>query len=168
MSAERRYQYFVEGETEKKLINELKKEGNLIIPGTIRVFNVVNQKLTAAMLANISSNTTAILVFDTDKKSIDILRDNISKLRQNKSIQDIWCVMQVKNFEEELIRSTDVKSIKDLLGSKSNKEFKKDFIKEKNLLAKLYNHYFNLEKMWIMTPGEEFKEWRNDGDKIKR
>ena len=54
MTGNKRYQYFVEGETEKRLLSELKKEGGLIIPGTINHFNVVEQKLNNSMISNIA------------------------------------------------------------------------------------------------------------------
>ena len=77
MTGNRKYQYLVEGETEKKLITELKKEGGYILSGAVNHFNVVEHRLTNAMVANISSNTIVILVFDTDKGKTDILKDNI-------------------------------------------------------------------------------------------
>lgn len=168
MSKEKRYQYFVEGDTEKKLLNELKREGNLIIPGPIRVFNVVQERLSSAMIASIPSNTTAILVFDTDTKKVDILKENLSKLERNKSVTETWCVMQVENLEDELIRSTDIKTIRELTDSKSNTEFKRDFIREKNLMAKLRIHNFDLTKMWVTEPPKEYEGIGDDGYKIKQ
>lgn len=168
MSKKNRYQYFVEGDTEKKLLNELKKEGNMVIPGPIRVLNVVQERMSSAMLASIPSNTTAILVFDTDTKRIDILKENLEKLERNKSVTETWCVMQVENLEDELIRSTDIKTIRELTDSKSNTEFKRDIIREKNLMSKLRNHNFDLTKMWVTEPPKEYEGIENDGDKIKK
>lgn len=51
----RRYQYLVEGETEKKLINELKKEGDLILSGTVNHFNIVDHRLSNAIRATIKN-----------------------------------------------------------------------------------------------------------------
>ena len=79
----KKYQYLVEGETEKKLINELKKEGNLILSGTVNHFNIVEQRLSTARVSNIASNTVIILVFDTDKKKTDILKDNNNLQKAN-------------------------------------------------------------------------------------
>jgi len=167
MISNRRYQYFVEGETEKKLINELKKEVTLIRSGAVNVFNAVEQHLTNAMLTNLSSNTIVVLVFDTDKKKTDILKENITRLRQSKNVKDVWLVMQVENLEDELIRSTDVKEIKSLIGSRSNGDFKRDMLKEKRLMIKLYDHNFDLEKMWVTKPSMEYDHFHNDGEKIK-
>ena len=163
----KKYQYLVEGETEKKLINELKKEGNLILSGTVNHFNIVEQHLSTARVSNIASNTVIILVFDTDKKKTDILKDNIQKLKRSRNVKEIWCILQVENLEDELIRSTDVKKIKELIGCRSDSDFKRDFIKEKRLIAKLKEHGFNIEKMWIKTPSKEYADFPNEGEKIK-
>ncbi len=168
MSINRKYQYYVEGETEKKLINELKKEQGLILSGAVNVYNVINQRLTNAMLTNIANGTIIILVFDTDKKETGILKENISKLKKSKNVKDIWCVMQVEDLEDELIRSTDVKEIKDLIGCRSNSDFKRDFLKEKRLMVKLNNHNFMLEKMWVTEPSKEFNDFKNAGYRIKQ
>ena len=167
MTGNRKYQYLVEGETEKKLLTELKKEGGFILSGAVNHFNVVEHRLTNAMVANISSNTVVILVFDTDKKKTDILKENISKLKKSRNVKDIWCVMQVENLEDELIRSTDVRRIRDLLGCRSDSDFKRDLIKEKRLIAKLREHHFEIDKMWVTSPGIEYRDFQSAGEKIK-
>ena len=163
----RRYQYLVEGETEKKLINELKKELTMIQPGSVNVFNAVEQRIPNAMITSLSSNTIIILVFDTDTKKTDILTENIVKLKRSRNVKDIWLVMQVETLEDELIRSTDVKEIKTLIGCRSNSDFKRDMLKEKRLMAKLYEHSFDLKKMWVTEPGKEYDAFHNDGKRIK-
>ena len=167
MSSSKRYQYLVEGETEKKLINELKKDGGLILPGKVNHFNVIEQRITNAMVTNITSNSVVILVFDTDKKKTDILEDNISRLKKSRNVKAIWCVMQVDNMEDELIRSTDIKQIKELIGCRSNSDFKRDFLKEKRLMAKLNEHNFSIERMWTKKPSKEYSDFINAGEMIK-
>lgn len=161
-----RYHYFVEGDTEKKLIEELKKEITLIVPGTVNKFNVVEKLIPNAAITNIQANTTIILIFDTDTKQVNTLKENFSRLKRCKNVKDIWCVMQVDNLEDELKRSTDVKEIKDLIGCKSNKDFKREFLKEKRLMFKLRNHHFVIEKMWATQPSEEYQMFQNQGNKI--
>jgi exoribonuclease II len=75
--------------------------------------------------------------------------------------------MQVKDLEDELIRSTDVKRIKDLIGCRSDSDFKRDFLKEKRLIAKLREHSFDIDKMWVTTPSEEYTEFQSAGERIK-
>ena len=156
MSNTRRYQYFVEGETEKKLIEELKKERTLILSGTVNVHNVIEKRFNNAIITNLHNNTIVILVFDTDKKETGILEENIRLLKKNRRVKEIWCVMQVENLEEELIRSTDIKEVKELIGCRSKKDFKRDFLKEKRLMTKLKEHNFSIEKIWTTQPSEEY------------
>ena len=163
-----RFQYFVEGDTEKKIIEEFKKEQSLIVSGTVNKFNVIEKIIPNAAITNLRSNTIAILVFDTDKKVVSILQENIIRLKRCKNIKEIWCVMQVDNLEDELIRATDVKQIKDLIGCRSNKDFKRDFLREKRLMIKLRNHHFQIDKMWVTDPSEEYKMFQNDGKRIIR
>ena len=168
MSRDKRYQYFVEGKTEKKLIEEFKKENTLIIPGVVNIFNVVEKKFSSMILSNIPNGTTVILIFDTDKKEIDTLKENILKLRKCKTVKDIWCVMQVDNLEDELIRATDIRKIKDLIGCRSDKDFKRDFLKEKRLIIKLNNHNFNIDKLWSSKPSSEYNGIDNMGNRKKK
>ena len=53
-----------------------------------------------------------------------------------------------ENFEEEIVRATDVKKPSDLTSSKSNKDFKRDFILLKDLPSVLRKHCFDINKMW--------------------
>ena len=46
MGKERYYQYFVEGEDEKKFVDVLKSDLKLIYPGKVQIFNVTERKLT--------------------------------------------------------------------------------------------------------------------------
>ena len=38
---------------------------------------------------------------------------------------------------------------------------------EKRLMKKLYDHNFDLEKMWVTKPSKEYDLFHNDGEKIK-
>ena len=59
--ATKHYLYYVEGEDDKKVVDTLKKDMKLIIPGIARVFNVVENVLTNSRLITIKENTTVIL-----------------------------------------------------------------------------------------------------------
>ena len=50
------YQYFVEGEDERRLFEVLKTDMRLIQPGKIQVLNVVQEKLTDLKLRTLSVN----------------------------------------------------------------------------------------------------------------
>lgn len=53
----------------------------------------------------------------------------------------------LSNQAGELIRSTDVREIRNLIGYKSNTDFKRDVLREKRLMQKLNAHHFSLEKL---------------------
>lgn len=149
------YHYYVEGECEKKLVDTLKDNSNrMIVAGKVDVFNVQQEVLTSLHLLPLKRNTTIILIYDTDKKNEKILNENLKVLKDN-GFKDVICIAQNKNIEDELIRSTNIKDIKELLNSKSNKDFKTDFIKENKLLDKLKAHKFDISKMWINHNDED-------------
>ena len=162
------YHYFVEGEDEKKLLSVLKTDLQLVIPGKVEHFNIVQEKITKPRIMALKNGTTIILVFDTDVGNVDILNDNIKFLKRQSNVQDVFCVTQVKNLEDELIRSCDIRQIKELTGSKSNKDFKADLLKEKNLDKKLKAKNFDFTKFWTKSPQGNFSSVQNDADKIKR
>ena len=88
---------------------------------------VVQERLTDLKLRVLSEGTILIFVFDTDSGNIDILNENIKKAKKSSRVKKVYCITQVKNIEDELIRSTDIKRIEELLSSKSKTDFKRDF-----------------------------------------
>lgn len=162
------YRYYVEGQNEEKLISVLKTEMELVCPGKIEVINVVQEELTAVRLMQLKPQTTVILVFDTDAGNINILKMNIEKLKKCRQVKQIWCITQVENIEDELGRSCNIKAVTQLTGSKSEKDFKRDFIALKNLKNKLEQFDFDIEKIWNCSPKNQYKEIKNDASKIKK
>ena len=77
------------------------------------------------------------VVFDTDVEKVDILDENIKIIKNSNNVRDIICIPQIKNLEDELIYSTNITKIIDLLESKSKKDFKNNFNNCKNLIKKL-------------------------------
>jgi len=162
------YQYYVEGEDERKLLSVLKTEMGLIVPGKIEVFNVVQEEITAIRLMQLKKGTTVILVFDTDEGNVSVLSKNIKILSKCPEVKHVICIPQVNNLEDELIRSCNIKQIKELLGSKSNKDFKHDLIVEKNLRKKLLANGFNIHEFWNKNPENRYKGINNDANGVKR
>ena len=162
-----RYYYFVEGKCEEKLLETLKEQRNMLLPGRIHCFNMVQERISEAMIRAIPPDTTVILVFDTDTDTSDILRENIRFLKSHYHIKAVWCVMQIENLEDELVRSTDVSKITELTDSKSEKDFKRDFIHERNLFDKLERHAFDYDIIWSQIPSGSFSDLVNDGARVK-
>lgn len=160
-------QYYVEGECEEKLINALKTEMQLIIPGKVQRLNVVQDKISKARLMNLRENTTVVLIFDIDVVNEDILYNNIETLSACSRVKKIICIPQVKNFEDELKRACSIKNITEFTQSKSNVDFKKDFIKMSNLKSKLLKHNFDLSKLWACECTNILPRIQNGSELIK-
>ncbi len=158
----------MEGQDERRLIEVLKTDMRLIQPGKIQVLNVVQERITDSKLNILSEGTILIFVFDTDTDNVDVLNENIKKAKKSSRVKNVYCITQVKNLEDELIRSTDIKRIEDLLKSKSKSDFKRDFNNEKNLKQKLEAHSFDLNKLWCKEPQGVFKNIVNEGRVVKK
>ena len=149
--------YFVEGECERKLLDSLKSGRSLIHPGKVRVFNVIQNKLKPSHLISIKEGYV-VFVFDSDTPSVTCLKENIALVKRICPIGSVKLLflVQVENFEEEIVRATDVRRIVELIGSRSEKDFKPDFIALKDCRATLEKHGFDIRKMWNQAIPEPF------------
>ena len=162
------FQFYVEGEDEKKVIDTLKKDMKSIVSGKVDVLNVIQKEIRTPRIRTLKTGTTVILVYDTDIERIDILEKNIKSLQSSKQIKRIVCIPQVKNLEEELVRATNVRQVLDILGSKSLADFKRDIIKCTNLNKKLKEKDFDISKFWCKIPTNCFAKYGNDAELIKK
>lgn len=162
------YQYFVEGETEEKIVQVLKTDLQVIIPGKVKKFNVIEKLFALSHIVPLKHGTIVVLVFDTDTENSTILQKNIRFLTSKPAIKKVICIPQVRNLEEELIRSCSIRKIKELLSSKSDSEFKKDICSCNGLHVSLEKHGFDMGKFWSSTPTGCFSEFPNDSEKIKQ
>lgn len=165
------YYYFTEGENEEKLIDVLKTEFQVIPSGRVEKLNVLTHLISNVKILTLQKNATVIFVFDTDDDSVklDIFHENVKRLKRCRSVRNLFCITQVRNIEDELVRSTDIRAIEELLPSKSRKSFKNDFnrMELKNLARKLEEHNFNISLLWSRQPQGKLAETRNDSDRIK-
>ena len=163
----KRIRYYVEGKDDQIVVDTLKAELNLIKSGKVQVFNVVSEEITDLRLRDFSPNTTVVLVFDTDVDSPEILNKNIQKLRRCKAVSEVVTIPQVSKLEDELVRSCDIRNIKELLNSQSIEHFKRDILHVTNLGAKLREHKFDINLFWSATPKNQYKNIPNQADQIK-
>ena len=94
-------------------------------------------------------------------------RKSLQWAKKSSRVKKVYCITQVKNIEDELIRSTDIKRIEELLSSKSKTDFKRDFIRERNLKQKLAAHSFDLNMLWCKEPQSPFENIRNESGVVK-
>jgi len=162
------YLYYVEGETERAVLNALKKEiPPLIIPGKVEVLNVIQKRITDMHLRTIKKHTTVVVVFDTDTFNTGYLRENLAKIHSCTNVSRVICIPQVRNLEDEIIACTDVRSIKELLCSKSNSDFKTECIKEPHLMEKLRRHSFDIDCLWNKRPSDIYSWVKNESKLVK-
>lgn len=157
--------YYVEGEDEEAIIKAIKNK--YIVSGKILRFNIVEEKLTSTRLRLIKENTIMILVFDIDTNNISTISKNIEILNGSKNIKNIYYIPQVNNLEDELIRATSIRQIKELTNSKTNSDFKRDLLNASNVLKLLENKEFDINKFWCKNPDNNFSRFENMSYKIK-
>lgn len=151
-----RTQYFVEGECEKKLIRTL-IEQKLILPGQTDVLNPIQAHIKTTHLRTLPIKARIILVFYTDMTELRILEQNIRYLRAQHN-KEIITIPQVLNLEDEMIRCTDIRYIRNLLSCTHDSDFKTAFIEERKLYDKLLFHQFDLKKLWSLDPPPAFQK----------
>ena len=160
-------QYYVEGEDEEKLLSVLKNRLGFIKPGKIQKLNVVTQIITDMRLRTLTRGTMVVLVFDTDRGDVNILKKNIEILGECPSVSEIVQIPQVPNLEKELVRSCNIKKIEELLNSKSRTEFKSDLIHVSNLDKKLRDHQFDINRFWCEKPTPPYQDIENQAARVK-
>lgn len=161
------YRYYVEGECEKHFLDTYKSGVDPVFhPGKVEVFNVMTHIITQPRLINFSKNTTLVLVYDTDQSPTDIFERNLEQLKKNKNISKIIHVQSVKNFEEELVYSSDLNNINDMFSTKSVSEFKTRF-NGANITSKMKKINFDFLKIWSRNPPKSFSKYKQGGNEIK-
>ena len=158
--------YFVEGEHARKLIETIKNK--YLYSGKIKIINTIQNKVPNSILRTLERETVVVLVFDTDVEKIDILDENIKLIKNSNNVKDVICIPQIKNLEDELIYSTNINKIVDLLESKSKTNFKNDFNNCKNLMKKLEDKEFKISKLWSRNAVDIYKKYKNDSEVIKK
>lgn len=162
------YQYYVEGEDERSLLNTLKLDLRCIESGKIDKFNVIQSRFTTARMRTLKTETTVVLVYDTDvEMNTKILDENIAFLKRQKGIKEVICIPQVRNLEDELVRACNIKNIVDLTKSLTKADYKRDLINCSNLSDRLKKCKFDITKIWAEIPKNNFKKYGNDSEKIK-
>lgn len=160
-------QYYVEGEDEEKLIHVLKSDLGVIRPGKVQKLNVIEHIMEDARLMTLRPGTMVVLIFDTDTGKTSLLHKNLEKLKKSLYISEIVTIPQIRNLEDELVYSCDIKKITELLGSKSKKEFKSDLIQAGNLAGKLREHHFDIDRLWCRQPFSPYQDIVNQAKRIK-
>ena len=161
--------YFVEDACEKQLIDALKAKPRQLTPGKVLVHNIIQEEIPRREINMIMSGTTVVFAFDTDVEKTDVLKKNVDRVKRYAEQIKIVYLAQVLNFEDEIIRATDVKRVRDLTRSESVSEFKSDFCRMKptDCRSSLERHHFDISKLWVTVPPAGFGFVQQNGDTIK-
>ena len=161
--------YYVEGKCEEQLINALKLEPAKLIPGKVKVFNPIQQRIPQSQLLAIKRGTIVALVFDTDIPLTQNLKDNIELIKKYCKDPTIVFMPQVLDFEDELVRCSDINSVLDLTRSLGASNFKTDFCRMKPVDCRnsLDRHHLDVDKLWTKEVPEAFSFITNSSNKVK-
>lgn len=161
--------YYVEGPCEQQLIAALKETPARLIPGKVKVFNVVQNLIPKSQMLSIQAGTTVVLVFDTDVSQTSNLKKNLELLTRYCGKLKIIFLPQVLNLENELVRCTDVRTVMELTKSGSVKNFKTDFckIKTKDCRSMFERHKLDYPRLWMTKAPEAFNFVDNNSFQIK-
>lgn len=161
--------YYVEGPCEQQLIAALKESPAKLVPGKVKIFNVVQNLIPKSQMLSIQAGTIVILVFDTDVPVTANLQKNLELLRRYCRKLRIVFLPQVLNLEDELTRCTDVKSVTELTKSNSIRNFKTDFckLKVKDCRAMLERHGLDVTKLWTTTVPSAFSFIEGNSNQAK-
>lgn len=162
------FRYYVEGQCEKHFLDTYKSgPAPVFKSGKVEVFNVMNERITQTRLINFSKNTVLVLIFDTDIEPTDVFKHNLSLLRKNKNISEIIYVPSIRNFEEELVYSSDINDINEMFKTKGLKEFKTKF-NSSNIVPRMSKINFSFQKIWSRVPQKPFSKYKQQGYQIKQ
>ena len=161
--------YYVEGPCEQQLVAALKENPAKLIPGKIKVYNVVQNLIPKSQLLSIQCGTTIVLAFDTDVEQTTNLKKNLERLRKYCGRLHIVYLPQVLDLEDELVRCTDVQNVVDLTRSNGVRNFKTDFckLKVKDCRAMLERHGLQTERLWTTKLPEAFAFVESNSNRIK-
>ena len=161
--------YLVEGECEEKLLKALKGKPALVRPGVVKKFNVIQNEIPASKLMSFDPGSRVVLIFDTDKEVTEHLKKNLELLRSVCTRVEVLTIAQVLDFEDEMVRSTDVSRAQDLTRSATVSDMKRavNRMKENEFRQALKRHGFDLSKLWTGKPPGAFSFVKQQAERIK-
>lgn len=116
--------FLIEGETEQSVLKAIGCIGKY---KKINLWNTSVHRIFSTLRADI-----LFIIYDTDRlENISVFQENLNFLDKNKV--QYYLLQQTKNLEDELIRCSDCKKLKDFFNTASVSEFKTALINCNNL-----------------------------------
>ena len=153
--------YFVEGECEMVLVRTLINHFNILPPGKIRILNICQKAFPESILFSLRPGTCVVLIFDTDAGSPRQALETVKRIISSTTQVELIVVPQCRNLEDELVRACrNIKEIRGLTRSRSNKNFKHDFIQASNVGSLLSDCGFDFSRLWSHSVSDEWEQLR--------
>lgn len=170
--------FFVEGECERVFIEDMFKNGYHEFTGrkNIEIFNIYYGDVEKIKNKFSMRNIDIYFVFDTDKlvENKNNEQDNFMKnfhLLENIE-NDKYFIIQVKDFEDELVHScTKLSKESDLFAlfnAENKKECKSNFISQNNRLNKLNRKGFDISKLWCQKIPDILSKYKMEEEREER
>lgn len=160
--------YFVEGQCEEVIVRSLIQDFHLLPPGRIKVLNITQKLFPQSRMFSLVPGTCVVFIFDTDAGTPQTVRENIAAIERMTTEVEVIVIPQYKNLEDELIYSCSLKEIRQITGSRSNKNFKHDFIHASNVHSLLESCGFNFSRLWSRKADKEWEILRQGEIKSSR
>ncbi len=156
----RRNQYFVEGQCERALLKAFMfLDETCFIDGRVEVFNFKLKRMSNAYARSIKKGTHVCIILDSDTEPTKIIDENIAVLKKIAGLKDeeITFCFATKTFEDEIVFAcNNIKNVNQVFNTQGIDEFKNKFISHKDLLSKLKEIGFDIEKIWSRDPKPPF------------
>lgn len=160
--------YFVEGQCEEVIVRSLIQDFHLLPPGRIKVLNISQRRFPQSLMFSLIPGTCVVFIFDTDTGTPHTVRENIVAIERMTTDVEVIVIPQCRNLEDELIYSCSLKEIRQITGSRSNKNFKHDLIHAINVHRLLESCGFNFAKLWSRKADMEWEILRQGEIKSSR
>ena len=152
--------YFVEGECEEALVRSLINDFGILASGRIRKLNLSQKRFPKSLYPSLKYGMCAVFIFDTDVGNPDMAIENINMIRSATSGIDLIVIPQGRNMEEELCRACGLRDVRKITKSRSNSDFKRDFLRAGNIRKLLDDNGFDFSRLWIPGPDDEWRTCR--------
>ena len=143
----------------------------------VMALGLARQQETLKLQRDVTDTTNALLLRNSEilkQNTINVAREtergivDIETLKKCAAVKDVWCIPQVKNLEDELVRACNIRNVMDLTGTRTLHDHKRAFINSSNQSQMLERNEFNIRKLWSKVPDNAFAQFGNDSEKIKK
>ena len=157
---DRKTLHFVEGQCEEALLRSLILDFGLLPSGRIKVLNICQRKFPKSLIFSLKPGSRLIFIFDTDAGNPSFVEESLKMVENMTSGVELIVVPQCRNLEDDLMHSCSLREIKQLTKSRSNKDFKSDFLGSCSIGRLLRMNGFDFSKLWTKELPAQWQKLR--------